>query len=77
MKRRHCETGRIGIEKVTGKTSKNEEFVHMVAEQNVRMTIDDIRKHSPILREMEGKGEIKIVGGLYAMNTGEVCFLDK
>jgi carbonic anhydrase len=57
------------------KTSKNEEFVHMVAEQNVRMTIDDIRKKSPILQEMEASGEIKIVGGIYEMNTGEVSFL--
>ena len=59
------------------KTSKNEEFVHMVAEQNIRVTIDDIRKNSPILREMEANGEIKIVGGLYEMNTGEVSFLEE
>jgi carbonic anhydrase len=58
------------------KTSKNEEFVHMVAEQNVRVTISDIRKHSPILQEMEKNGQIKIVGGLYEMNTGKVSFLD-
>ena len=57
------------------KTSKNEEFVHMVAEQNVRATIGDIRRNSPILQEMEANGEIKIVGGLYEMNTGEVSFL--
>ncbi len=57
------------------KTSKNEKFVHMVAEKNVRVTIDDIRKNSPILQKMEANGEIKIVGGLYEMNTGEVSFL--
>lgn len=57
------------------KSSANEEFVHMVAEQNVRMTIERIRERSPILREMETNGEIKIVGGLYAMETGEVEFL--
>ena len=59
------------------KTSKNEEFVHMVAEQNVRATIEDIRKNSPILQEMEAGGEIKIVGGLYEMNTGEVSFFEQ
>ncbi len=58
------------------KTSQNEEFVHMVAEQNVWMTIENIRKNSPILKEMEENGEIKIVGGLYDMNTGQVSFLD-
>ena len=58
------------------KTSQNEEFVHMVAEQNVGETIEDIRKYSPILKEMEENGEIKIVGGMYDMNTGQVSFLD-
>ncbi len=56
------------------KTSKNEEFVHMVAEQNVWNTIDDIRKGSPILSAMEQAGEIKIVGAIYDMDTGEVTF---
>ena len=69
------------VEHFTGyereKTSQNEEFVHMVAEQNVWMTIEDIRKNSPILKEMEENGEIKIVGGLYDMNTGQVSFFDE
>ncbi|TWU29733.1 carbonic anhydrase family protein [Bythopirellula polymerisocia] len=59
------------------KSSENEEFVEKVAEQNVRMTIENIRKHSPILKEMEADGEIKIVGGMYDMNSGEVHFFDK
>ena len=47
----------------------------MVAEQNVRLTIDDIRRDSPLLKEMEDNGEIRIVGGLYDMDTGLVSFL--
>lgn len=58
------------------KTSGNEEFVHMVAVQNVRATIEDIRTHSPILKQMEADGELMIKGGIYDMNTGEVVFLD-
>lgn len=58
------------------KTSQNEEFVHMVAEQNVQATIEDIRKNSPILEEMEENGEIMIVGGMYDMDTGKVIFLE-
>lgn len=54
------------------KSSQNDEFVHMVTEQNVRLTIDRIRERSPILREMESNRDIKMVGGLYNMNTGEV-----
>lgn len=59
------------------RSSKNPEFVHMVCEQNVRNTIEQIRKKSPILAEMEEKKEIKIVGGVYDMDTGEVDFLSK
>ncbi|OZV68575.1 carbonic anhydrase family protein [Winogradskyella aurantia] len=57
------------------KSSSNPEFVHMVCEQNVRKTINDIRQNSPILKEMEDKGEIKIIGGVYDMDTGKVDFL--
>jgi carbonic anhydrase len=59
------------------KTSKNAEFVHMVCEQNIRQTIQDIRKGSPVLAEMERDGEIKVVGAVYNMSTGEVTVLDK
>ncbi|QDU90255.1 Carbonic anhydrase 2 [Pirellulimonas nuda] len=54
------------------KTSANPEFVHMVAEENVRQTIDRIRAGSPILSEMESNGDIKIIGGIYEMKTGVV-----
>tara|TARA_R110002095_G_scaffold197961_1_gene177270 strand:- start:1123 stop:1890 length:768 start_codon:yes stop_codon:yes gene_type:complete len=59
------------------KTSKNPEFVKMVTAQNVLGTIDRIRINSPILKEMEDKGEIKIVGGVYHMQTGEVKLLEQ
>jgi len=57
------------------RSSKNEEFVHMACERNVQKTIGDIRNNSPILKEMEDKGELKIIGGIYDMDTGEVAFL--
>ena len=59
------------------KTSQNQEFVHMVVEQNIRMTIDRIRERSPILREMEAQGELKIIGGHYDMTTGVVTFIER
>ena len=58
------------------KTTKNEAFVRLVAQNNVRLTIENIRKKSPILREMEQKGEIKIVGAFYILTKGELIFLD-
>jgi carbonic anhydrase len=57
------------------RTSKNEEFVHMACESNVKNTIEQIRIKSPILKEMEDNGEIKIVGAVYDMDDGSVDFL--
>ena len=57
------------------RNSKNQEFVHMVSESNVRNTIEKIRKDSPILKEMEDQGSIKIVGALYDMDNGKVTIL--
>jgi carbonic anhydrase len=58
------------------KSSKNAEFVHMVCESNIHHTIDQIRLRSPIMKEMEEKGEIMIVGGIYDLDTGKVEFLN-
>jgi len=57
------------------KTSKNEAFVEVVSKNNILNTINTIQKKSPILDEMVKKGEIKIVGGYYNLQTGEVTFL--
>ena len=56
------------------KNSKNPEFVEAVCRQNILNTIKTIRTKSPILLEMENKGEIKIVGAEYHMGTGRVDF---
>lgn len=58
------------------RTSKNEEFVAKVCESNVLNTINEIRAKSPILKEMEDNGQIKIVGGVYEMDTGIVTFME-
>jgi len=58
------------------KTSKNDAFVHAVCESNVKNTINQIRINSPILKEMEDNGEIKIVGAVYDLDDAEVAFLD-
>ncbi|NEV92808.1 carbonic anhydrase [Psychroflexus sp. YR1-1] len=55
--------------------SSNKDFVHKVVEKNVELTMDRIREKSPILRRMEEYGEIKIVGGVYSLHTGEVVLL--
>lgn len=57
-------------------TSSNPAFVEAVCDHNVHLGVDEIRKKSPILKEMESKGEIKIVGGVYDMKTGKVNFFE-
>jgi carbonic anhydrase len=57
------------------KTSKNTEYLHLVCESNIKNTVAEIRAKSPILKEMEDNGEIKIVGAVYDMDDGSVTFL--
>ena len=58
------------------RTSSNDEFVQNVAKLNVLLTIERIRAESPIIHEMEEAGLIKIVGGMYDVDTGKVDFYD-
>ncbi|GAA0714943.1 hypothetical protein GCM10009430_08750 [Aquimarina litoralis] len=47
-----------------------------VAEQNVNMTIQNIKDQSEVLKEMEENGEIMIVGGMYDISNGSVTFFE-
>jgi len=57
------------------RSSKNGVFVDAAAHTNVMQTVENIRQKSPVLKEMEQNGEIKIVGAMYDIETGEVEFL--
>ena len=56
------------------RNGSNLEFVNKVSEQNVFLTIERIKKESPLIAELETAGKIKIVGGLYDVETGIVNF---
>lgn len=56
------------------RNSSNGDFVEKVAAINVKRTVHAILERSPILKEMLENGEIKIVGGLHEISTGEVTF---
>jgi len=58
------------------RSSKNYAFVEKVAERNVRLGVEEIRDMSPILREMENKGEIMIVGAMYDVASGKVTWYE-
>jgi len=51
-------------ETVENRNGSNPEFVKNVTELNVFLTIDRIRRESPIIAALEQKGAIKIIGGL-------------
>lgn len=56
------------------RNSSNIEFVNEVSKTNVHHTLDNLRKQSPLLSEMENDGSIKIVGAMYDVSTGNVTF---
>ncbi len=55
-------------------SSEDTETVNTIAEANVERTVEQIRKQSSILKELEDNGEIAIVGAMYDVKTGEVEF---
>lgn len=54
----------------------NVTFVKNVTENNVHLTIERIRKESPVIKELEDQGALIIVGGLYDVETGNVTFYE-
>jgi carbonic anhydrase len=54
--------------------SKNYAFVDALARTNVEITVDNIRKNSAVLAELERSGKIKIAGAMYDLNTGGIEF---
>ncbi len=54
------------------RNSSNSDFVDAVAAQNVKMTIENIRSRSEVLKAMEDEGAIQIKGAMYDIKTGKV-----
>jgi carbonic anhydrase len=57
------------------RTSKDDIFVNAVARKNVELTVAGIRAKSPLLKELETKGSIKIVGAMYDLGTASLEFI--
>ncbi len=68
------------IEKETETTAdrngNNKLFVTNVTKINVMLTVQKVKEQSPVLVEMEKAKQIKIVGGLYDLDTGKVIFYE-
>ncbi len=59
------------------KSGKNYDYVDKVAATQVRQTITLIRERSPVLRDLEQQGKIRIVGSMYDLKTGRVNLLSE
>lgn len=57
------------------RSGKNAQFVDAVARTNVQLTVEAIRKNSPILAGLEKEGKIKIVGSMYDLSNGMLTFM--
>lgn len=58
------------------RNSGNKTFVENVTVNNITLTVQQVKEQSPLLREMEQSGKIKIIGGLYDLDTGKVTFYE-
>lgn len=59
---------------VNARNSSNEEFVEKVTTINVKRVMSAIVERSSILKDMAEKKQIKIIGGMHDLLTGQVHF---
>jgi carbonic anhydrase len=65
------------VKDVSGsRTADNPAFVDAVATENVRLTLQEIRRISPVLAGLEKDGKIMMAGAMYHVESGQVQFLD-
>ncbi len=57
------------------KSSKNPSYVDAVAQTNVKLGIENIRRRSPVLEDLEKKGSMQITGAMYNLASGMVDFV--
>ena len=58
------------------RNGSNSSFVENVTINNVNLTVQKIKEQSSLLADLEKSKQIKIVGGLYDLETGKVEFFD-
>ena len=57
------------------RNSSNTDFVNRVARENVKQSMEGIRKESPILNEMISHEKIGLYGAMYDVQSGKVEFI--
>lgn len=67
----------VAVDEVAGERDvKNKEYFNEVVKNNVLQTVDDIRKRSDIIANLEKEGKIKVVGAYYSLTDGKVTILE-
>ena len=61
---------------IIDRNADNKSFVENVTRNNVFITVQKVKEQSSILADLEKSGQIKIVGGLYDLDTGIVTFYE-
>jgi len=61
---------------ITERNGRNKAFLENVTINNVFITVQKIKEQSSILNEMEQTKQIKIIGGLHDIETGQVIFYE-
>jgi carbonic anhydrase len=59
------------------RSGNNPEFVKRVTEMNVHLVMKQIIEKSPIIAEFVKEGKVKIAGGVYDVETGQVTFFEE
>jgi len=59
----------------TDRSSANADFVNRVVETNVRMQVNELLRRSDVVRGLVEEGQVKVVGAVHDLATGEVRFL--
>ncbi len=74
----HLEGAVVTVEKETGqkRDGKNAQFVEQVAEKHVRLGMKALTERSEILKSLADEGKLKIVGGIYHLDSGRVSWLE-
>ena len=57
-------------------SSRDRASADQVTEQNVRSSMKDIREKSPVLKDLLDSGAVRLVGGIYDVETGKATFFE-
>ncbi|AFL84472.1 carbonic anhydrase [Belliella baltica DSM 15883] len=58
------------------RSGSNETFVNNVTELNVHYAMEEIKERSDIIINYINEGKVKLVGGVYNVDSGEVTFFE-